>query len=208
MYDVSIPMALVDYIPVALFGWAAVLLQRDLYRRMPKYAFACFAAGTIDIFAAGFLKATWKLLYAAGVCDFQALNTMFLPTQSIGFLLAGLGMLLMLAAPRRAALAAAPPVFSGTFLFIAMMVLGLGSVCTCLSVLAARMKKKGAIALFAASFVCSMGMGYLSSRDSASAAVNWAEQGVNCLGQGLLLAGVLCLHKAGLRENNMDLGGK
>ena len=25
MYDVSIPMALVDYIPVALFGWAAVL---------------------------------------------------------------------------------------------------------------------------------------------------------------------------------------
>ena len=203
MYDVSIPMALVDYIPVALFGWAAVLLQRDLYHRMPKYAFACFAAGTIDIFAAGFCKATWKLLYAAGICDFQALNTMFLPTQSIGFLLAGLGMLLMLAAPRRAALAVAPPVFSGSFLFIAMMVLGLGSVCACLSVLAARMKKKGAIALFALSFVCSMAMGYLSSRDSTSAAVNWIEQLVNCLGQGLLLAGALCLHKAGLREESI-----
>lgn len=207
MYDVSIPMALVDYIPVVLFGWAAVLLQRDLYRRMPKYAFACFAAGTIDIFAVGFLKATWKLLYAAGVCDFQALNTMFLPTQSIGFLLAGLGMLLMLTAPRRAALAAAPPIFSGTFLFIAMMVLGLGSVCACLSVLAARMKKKGVIALFILSFVCSMGMGYLSSRDSTAAAVNWAEQGINCLGQALLLAGVLCLHRAGLCEE-IDQGGK
>ncbi len=85
MYNVSIPMALVDYIPVVFFGWAAVLLQRDLYHRMPKYAFACVAAGTIDIFAAGFLKATWKLLYAAGVCDFQVLNTMFLPTESIGF---------------------------------------------------------------------------------------------------------------------------
>ena len=108
MYDVSIPMALVDYIPVLFFGWAAVLLQRDLYRQMPKYAFACFAAGTIDIFAAGFLK-----------------NTMFLPTQSIGFLLAGLGMALMLASRKKAALAAAPPVFSGSFLFIGMMVLGL-----------------------------------------------------------------------------------
>ena len=204
MYDVSIPMALVDYIPVVFFGWAAVLLQRDLYRRMPKYAFACFAAGTINIFAAGFCKATWKLLYAAGICDFQALNTMFLPTQSIGFLLAGLGVVLMLTRRRSAALAVAPPVFSGSFVFIGMMVLGLGAVCAGLSVLAARMKKKGAIALFAASFVCSMAMGYLSSRDSTSAAVNWIEQGVNCLGQGLLLAGALCLHRAGLRHFQED----
>ena len=86
MYNVSVPMALVDYIPVAFFAVATVLLQRDLYNKMPKYAFACFAAGTINIFIAGFLKATWKLLYAAGVCDFQVLNTMFLPTQSLGFL--------------------------------------------------------------------------------------------------------------------------
>lgn len=204
MYNVTVPMALVDYIPVLLFGWATVLLQRDLYGRMPKYAFACFAAGTIDIFAAGFCKATWKLLYAAGICDFQALNTMFLPTQSIGFLLAGLGMVLMLTARRSAALAVAPPVFSGSFVFIGMMVLGLGAVCACLSVLAARMKKKGAIALFAASFVCSMAMGYLSSRDSTSAAVNWIEQLVNCGGQGLLLAGSVILHRAGLRHFQED----
>lgn len=30
--------------------------------------------------------------------------------------------------------------------------------------------------------------------------MNWAEQGVNCLGQVFLLIGVLTLHKAGLRE--------
>lgn len=65
MYDVTVPMALVDYVPVFLFGWTAVLLQRDFYGKMPKYAFACFAAGTINIFIAGFLKATWKLLYGA-----------------------------------------------------------------------------------------------------------------------------------------------
>ena len=66
MYEFTVPMALVDYIPVLLFGAAAVLLQRDLYNKMPKYAFACFAAGMINIFIAGFLKATWKLLYALG----------------------------------------------------------------------------------------------------------------------------------------------
>ena len=90
MYEFSIPMALTDYIPVALFAVVAVLLQRDLYNKMPKYAFAIFAAGTINAFLAGFLKATWKLLYAAGLCDFQVLNTMFLPTQSLGLLLTGL----------------------------------------------------------------------------------------------------------------------
>ena len=36
MYDVSVPMALVDYIPVAFFAVAAVPLQRDLYNKMPN----------------------------------------------------------------------------------------------------------------------------------------------------------------------------
>ena len=200
MYEFTVPMALVDYIPVLLFGAAAVLLQRDLYSKMPKYAFACFAAGTINLFIAGFLKATWKLLYALGICNFQSLNTMFLPTQSIGFLLAGLGVVLMLAGRKRRVLAVAPPVFSGTMLFISMMVLGLGTICTGLSIVAVRMKKFNAALLFVLSFLCSMGMGYLSSRDAASAAVNWIEQGVNCVGQGAMLLGALTLHRAGLRD--------
>ena len=201
MYDVSVPMALVDFIPVFLFGWTAVLMQRDFYGKMPKYAFACFAAGSIDVFMAGFLKALWKLLYAAGVCDFHVLNTMFLPTQSLGLLLAGLGVILMLTGGKKRALAiAAPPVFSGTFIFVAMMVLGLGGMCAGLSAVAVRMKKRALILLFVLSFFCYMGMGYLASRDSTSAAVNWAEQGVNCLGQALMLWGVLVLHNAGLKE--------
>ena len=200
MYEFTVPMALVDYIPVLLFGAAAVLLQRDLYNKMPKYAFACFAAGTINLFIAGFLKATWKLLYALGICNFQSLNTMFLPTQSIGFLLAGLGIVLMLTGRKKTTLAVVPPVFGGTMLFISIMVLGLGAICSGLSVVAVRMKKSSAALLFILSFLCSMGMGYLSSRDAASAAVNWIEQGVNCVGQGAMLLGALTLHLAGLRD--------
>lgn len=200
MYNFSIPMALVDYIPVLFFGVAAVLLQLDLYSKMRKDAFAMFAAGTINIFAAGFLKATWKLLYAAGICDFQALNTMFLPVQSIGFLLAGVGIAMMLLTKKKVLLAAAPPVFSGSVIFIMMMVLGLGSICTVLSILAVKMKKKGAMVLFILAFLCSMGMGAMSGQDVTQAWVNWTEQGINCVGQGLLMWGVLILHKAGLKE--------
>ena len=199
-YEFSVPMALMDFIPVILFGVSAVLMQRDLYNKMPKYAFACLAAGSVDAFLAGFFKALWKLLYAMGVCDFHVLNTMFLPTQSLGLLLCGFGIILMLTQKRRVTLAAAPPLFTGTYIFIAMMVLGLGGMCFGLGTLAVKMKKKGLLPLFALCFLCYMAMGYLSSRDGSSAAMNWAEQGVNCLGQTLLLWGVTALHRAGLRD--------
>ena len=84
--------------------------------------------------------------------------------------------------------------------FISMMVLGLGAICACLSVLAAKLKKKGLIVIFVLCFFVYMAMGYLGSREDNSAAANWIEQGVNTLGQVLMLLGVAGLHRAGLRE--------
>lgn len=200
MNDFSIPMALVDYIPVILFAAAAVLLMRGLYNKMSKGAFALFAAGTIDIACAGALKATYKLLYAAGVCDFEALNAMFFPVQSIGFLLAGLGVLAMLChrQGKSAVLAVAPPLFTGTFVFVALMVAGLGMLDVGLCVLAGKIKKPWLSALFVVSFLCSLCMGYLSSQDFAEAAMNWIAQGINTVGQAAMLTGAVLLHKNGL----------
>ena len=53
----SVPMALVDFIPVFLFGVSAVILQRGLYDKMSKGAFALLSAGTIMVFCAGLMKA-------------------------------------------------------------------------------------------------------------------------------------------------------
>lgn len=209
MKDFSVAMALVDYIPVIFFAVAAVLLQRDLYNKMSKGAFALFEAGTIDVFAAGALKATYKLLYAAGVCDFESLNAMFFPVQSIGFLLAGAGMVAMLCFKQKGtAVLAAPAVYKGTFLFVGLMVAGLGCMDAGLCYLAAKLKKKSAILLFVLSFVCSLCMGYLSSRDFAQASMNWIAEGVNVVGQGCLLGGVWMLHKAGLAEYQIEKGVK
>jgi hypothetical protein len=200
MNDFSISMALVDYIPVIFFVIAAVILLRDLYNKMSKGAFALFSAGVIDVTVAGALKATWKLLYAAGACNFEALDHMFFPVQSIGFLLAGIGILAMLIhkQSKTALMAVAPPIVSGTFLFVGLMVAGLGIMDTVLCILSAKLKKPWLIALFALSFVCSLCMGYLSSQNFAEASMNWIAEGVNVVGQGTFLVGVVLLHKNGL----------
>lgn len=200
MNDFSVSMALVDYIPVILFALASLILLFDLHNKMSAVAFALFSAGVIDVTIAGALKATWKLLYAAGVCDFSALDAMFFPVQSIGFLLAGVGMLLMIVKRKdgKGLLAVAPPVFTGTFVFVGFMVLGLGIMDAVLCILSAKAKKPYLIALFAVSFVCSLCMGYLSSKDFAEAAMNWIAEGVNVVGQGTLLVGAYLLHKGGL----------
>lgn len=211
MKDFSVSMALVDFIPVICFAVAAVILMRDLYNKMSKGAFALFAAGCIDIFCAGALKATYKLLYAAVICDFEALNAMFFPVQSIGFLLAGIGILAMICHKQTkkaqgALLAIAPPVFSGTFVFVALMVAGLGLMDAVLCILSVKLKKPAVIILFVLSFVCSLCMGYLSSQDFAQASMNWIAEGVNIVGQGALLAGVVLLHRNGLGELRLDKG--
>lgn len=208
MKNFSVPMALVDYIPVIFFGVAAVLLMWDLYNKMSKGTFALFAAGCINIICAGALKATYKLLYAAAICDFQPLNNMFFPVQSIGFLLAGFGMLLMLfrSPTKNAILAAAPPVFSGTFLFVTLMVAGLGLMNVVLCICSVKLKKKAGIILFVLSFICSLCMGYLSSQDFVQASMNWIAEGVNIVGQGALLTGVMLLHKNGLAQLRLQNG--
>lgn len=200
MNTFSVAMALVDFIPVLLFGLASLLLQRGLYDKMIKGSFALFAAGTIDVFAAGFLKALWKLLYAAGICDFSALNTLFFPMQSIGFLLAGAGILAMLLGQKSRLLAIAPPVFSGTFLFVGLMVLGLGCMSGGLCYLAAKLRKRLAVVCFALSFLCSLCMGYLSSHDFSQAFMNWIAEIINICGQGALLWGAVLLERAGLKD--------
>ena len=201
MYNFTIPMALMDFVPVIFFGVTAVLLLGDLYNKMSKGVFALFAAGCINVFMAGFCKALWKLLYAANVCDFKALEEMFMPVNSIGLLFVGLSLIFMVCLNKKSVMASVAPVaVTSSLPFIMMMVLGLGGMCASLSVLAVKMKKGKTMILFILAFVASMAMGYLSSQDSTLAWVNWAEQSINTLSQGCLMAGVILLHKANLKN--------
>ncbi len=205
MNDFSIGMALFDYIPVIFFAIGAIILLRDLYNKMSKGAFALFAAGVIDVAMAGALKATWKLLYAGANIDISALNAMFFPVQSIGFLLAGIGIVAMLShkqsekGTKLNSVAPIVPVVSITFPYLVLvMVAGLGLMDVGLCILAKKLKKPAIIVVFVLSFVCCLGMGYLSTKDFEKASMNWIAEGVNFCGQGLFLLGTWMLHKAGL----------
>ena len=201
MYNFTIPMALMDYVPVIFFAVTAVILLRDLYNKMFKGAYALLAAGSVNVFLAGFCKATWKLLYAANICDFVALEEMFMPVNSLGLLFVGLSLIGMLCWKRKGAmLSAAPVAFTSSMPFIAMMVVGLGGLCAGLSILSAKMKKGGVMVLFILSFICAMAMGYMSSRDSTQAWVNWVEQSINTVSQLCLMLGTIALHKADLKN--------
>ena len=195
----SVPMAIVDYIPVLFFIISAIVLQRTLYDKMSKGAFALLSGGTIMVIAAGLMKATWKLLYALGACDFERLNQAFFPMQSVGFLLAGIAVCALLFFRQKKAetlaAAGAPAVFSGTMVFVALMVLGCLGYCGGLALYAKRQNKKTAPILFLVAFVFMLAMGYLSSRDFAKPAMNWIAEGVNLVGQLILLVAAIMLAK-------------
>lgn len=198
MKEISVLMALVDFIPVFLFGYGAIVFQRLLYDRMSKGQFALFAAGTVDIILAGALKATYKLLYGLRICDFQPLNSVFFPVQSFGFLTAGLGILAMIIyRPDKFMLkSVAPVVFTGTFIFVTMMCIGLGLMNFGLCIQAKREKVKNTVPFFIISFVFSLCMGYLSSKDFDKAYFNWIAEFVNIIGQGSFLIAALIYRKA------------
>jgi hypothetical protein len=201
MYNFSVAMGLMDFVPVCFFAVTAVVLLGDLYNKMCKGTYGLFAAGCFNVFLAGFCKALWKLLYAANICDFVALEQMFLPVNSIGLLCVGLSLILMVCLKKKCALySVAPVALTSGMPFIMMMVVGLGGMCASLSIVACKMKKGKVMILFILSFVCAMAMGYMSSKDSTLSWVNWAEQSINTLSQLCLMLGTLILHKAGLKD--------
>ncbi len=187
----TVPMALMDFVPVLFFGAAWMILYRDLKNKLNACSGILLPLGAATVFLAGFCKALWKLQNALGTAPVELFNKAFFPTQSVGFVLMAVGMLALMYGKRRNA------AYSLTMVWVMLTVLGNMGASAGL-VFIARKVKKAAIPLFIVAFVFSMMMGYLSSRDFAQASMHWIAQSVNTVGQALLLVGALMLRKAGL----------
>ena len=184
-------MALMDFVPVLLFGAAWVILYRDLKNKLDACSGTLLPLGAAVVFLAGLFKAVWKLQKALGVNAVELFNKAFFPSQSIGFVVLAVGMLALMYGKRKATAR------SLTMVWVMCTVLGDMGMAAGLVYIASRVKK-AAVPLFIVSFVFSLMMGYLSSRDFAQASMNWIAQSINTVGQGLLFIGALMLHKAGL----------
>ena len=151
--------------------------------------------------AAGLLKALYKLVCSLGLGDPAWMSGQFFYNQAFGFLLAGLGLTLVVTLPGRSGSSRGQKkVFS--FLpvplmgLVGMMVVGLAALDASLCFIAARKKKHSALVLFIVSFFMCLGMGYLSSKNFEKASMNWIAEGINAAGQLAFLAGCRILHRA------------
>ena len=188
----TVPMALMDFVPVLLFAAAWVILYKDLKNKLDLCSGVLLPLGAVMVFLAGFFKAIWKMQKALGVNAVELFNKAMFPTQSIGFILLGIGMLVFMYGKRDSTAR------SLTMVWVMGNVLGALGMLSGLIYIARRMKVKAAIPMFIITFVLLMMMGYLSSRDFAQASMHWVAQSVNVVGEGLLLIGAVLLHKAGL----------
>ncbi len=184
MKQSSLLMALVDYIPVLLFFLAAKLIYNNLKNKVNKTFLYVFVLGALMVNTAGFLKASYKLLYSLNIGDFIWMSKQMFPNHSIGFLLAGLGLILAVLKPTNNKVYAIPIVA-----FVSMMIIGLGAMDAGLCYIASKQKNRKALVMFIVSFFLSMMMGYLSSRDFTQASMNWVAEIVNICGQVLLYLG-------------------
>ncbi len=207
MNGITVPMALIDFVPVVFFFAAAVILQRDLYNKMVKGAFALLAAGSIMVFLGGLYKATWKILYALNICDFVALDVSFFPIQAPGFILVFLG-LSSLGRKKfdtgATALSVAPVLYQSNLIFIILQVVGFGGIQYSMIRISLFLKKRFPVVLFILSFIFVLGMGYLGAKFDDSSNMHWLAQMTNILSEGCFLWGVIILHKAGLEKAKAD----
>lgn len=195
MKHFSVPMALMDYIPVVLFALAALSVYKDLKNKSSLVSRILMLTGSVLVTAAGGLKATYKLIYALGIGDLEWMSNQFFSNQALGFLFLGLGLVLTVSSVSKRLNAFLP-----TMVLVLIMVIGLGAMDAVLAFYASKLKKRGALVCFILSFFLSMSMGYLSSRDFTQAAMNWVAQGINCAGMLLLYLGSRSLHEAGLEK--------
>lgn len=204
MNGITVTMAVVDFIQVALFFASVVLLQRDLYNKMQKGAYALLASGSIMVLLGGIMKAVWKILYALEVCDYQVLDLSFFPLQGVGFLLVFLSLAGIFTKYNRRGICVnsvgTVPIFTSGMPFVIIQVIGCAGMQWCLFVIALKMKKHSAAALYVLSFVFMLGMGYLSAKFDDSSSMHWIAQCTNIVSQGTLFVGTWMIHKAGLAE--------
>ena len=203
MNGITVPMAIVDFIPVVMFFYAACLLLKDLYNKMTKGAYAILATGSIMVLIGGFYKALWKILYALNICDYPLLSESFFPIQGTGFLLVFLALIGMFTPHNKKNVtlhSAAPVVMTSSMPFVILQIIGCAGMQFTLFGISLKMKKKNAAVCYIVAFIFMLAMGYLSAKFDDTPGMHWVAQLTNTISQGSLLLGTYILHKAGLAE--------
>ena len=220
--DFSIPMALIDLIPVILFFISGIILLNDLYNKLVKGNYAMLATGVCMVFLAGVLKAIHKILAGAGLIDFVVLNKCFFPMQGFGFLLLGTSLLGIFYERKEDIKVKSSTLllyllfltelkeYTGSIPFIIFQVLGASIFYFMLGYISIEIKTTSSLIFIIISFITMLLMGYLTSKfnNNELAKWNWIAEIVNVISQITLLLSIYILHKKGLAKFEFKKRGK
>ncbi|WP_175401141.1 hypothetical protein WDY80_01510 [Gordonia hongkongensis] len=178
--QVSVPLALFDYVPVVLGAVGAFLVARRL-------GAALAYIGAAMIFAGGFAKATEKLLSATGIADIPRLADALFPVMGCGFLLLAASAWgvrnIALAAPvvGAAAIGVAVPDIAGRYLV--GVIVGATALYAALARDAWRDRDVTTVAFLVVCLVGTYTLGPLAGQEQ-TVALQWVEQSINTFSQG------------------------
>jgi len=186
----SIGLALLDFVPnIAFLVGAFFLVKIALLVRGTKCS-RMVMAGSLLIALGGILKATWKLLYAANVGDFQLMSQAQFVLVAPGFLAILVAVIIM---ARKSTKVAMPLLalagWKMPFLFV-MTLCSLGAQ-GILAYISFQRKAKLAAVGFIIAFMGLLAMGGLASAEQ-TVAMQWIEESINSLGQiGFMFGSIL-----------------
>jgi len=178
--SVSLPLAVHDFVPVALAGVAVTLVAR-------RTRWSGAYVGAAMVTAGGFGKAVWKLLFASDVADWPRLADALFPLLGPGFILLAVAAWgyrsrhAVVATVAAAAVGLAIPSIAD--LYLPVTVLGATSLYAALVRDASRAGDRPTVVLLGASLLATYTLGPLSSGDQTLTA-QWVEQSINTVNQG------------------------
>jgi transcriptional regulator with XRE-family HTH domain len=192
METFPLALALIDFIPPLAFLVGAFYLVKISFICRGTRCARMVMAGTLLVFLAGFLKATWKLFYTIGTADIQWMSQGQFVFSAIGFLAMAVAVILM--ARGRGQDTPGPVVLSMAmwkipFLFV-MTVTSLAAE-GILAYIAFRRQAWWAAAGFVVGVLGLLAMGALASGEQ-TVAMQWVEEVINAIGQlGFMLGSIL-----------------
>jgi len=195
MYEPTIFMALMDFVPVIFFGIGALYFLRIGYRFLGQGYYTAMAGGALLCFIGGLYKAASKLLEASiGYCivALEASQYVFLAP---GFLLLFISALALIKYKPVQGLPAAAPAFEVWKIpFLALMTLANLGFLIAMAVFALKRKLRLPAVLYILSIMAMILMSYLATQPFTTS-MHWLAQSINSIVQFLAMAGHIILYR-------------
>ena len=205
MNEISVPLALLDFVPVGICAVVLSKFLKDFYSRMTPLHYAFFSAGSFMLVSGSFLKALQKILFALEVCDFTVLTEQFFPCQALAFIFLSIGTYGMLRKNKnitKLCSVSSIPVITSHLPFIILMTLGLISWYIGLIAVSAKLKcKKGIICMIIALVIMLAKSGLGTKFDNSQGIMHWFAESINTIAHIFFLVGAFAMHKAMSYEN-------